>query len=199
MTGRPQGPLSDDGAIGPAMNALPNDRWREFVIALCEQPVVNYAQAAAKADPEGWGRTAATSKNAGYRLAHDDRVQAAVAEEGKRRMGAAVAVSVAHLIQIAESNVYEPKDRMKAIAMILNRAGLPETKEVKVSTTRVLNEAEKIDSIIRFAEKLGVDPRTLLGDAGIEVPKRLNPPSPTVGLEPITDATFEEAEDWNTL
>jgi hypothetical protein len=178
------------------MSSLPNDRWRAFVVALCEQPVQNYAKAAATADPEVWGKTPASAKNAGHRLAHDERIQAAILEEGQRRVGAAVAISIQKLVEIADA-APELKDRLKAINMILNRAGLPEVKESRVKTERVLSEGEKIESIIAIAEKLKLDPRALLGNAGISIPERLLP----APAEKVVDAEFTpvEKDDWSTL
>lgn len=156
---------TDDLAqLGPAMQALPNDRWRRFVSAMCEQTKTNYTQAAMLADPETWGKNKSSAELAGHRMAHDDRVQAAIREEGQRRLGAGVAIATATLLQFIEKDMLAPRDRMMAIKMLLNRSGLPETSEHKVTIKKELSETEQLDQIVDLARKAGLDPQTLLGN-----------------------------------
>jgi hypothetical protein len=164
MSKRPYENEMDLAQFGPAMQALPNDRWRRFVIAMCEQGKLSYQAAAMTADPEGWGQNPSAAKQAGHDIAHDERTQAAIREEGQRRLGTGVALATATLLQFIEKDMLAPRDRMMAIKMLLNRSGLPETTEHKVTHAKELSEAEKMDQIVDLAKKLGVDPQTLLGN-----------------------------------
>lgn len=151
------------------MRALPSDRHRAFVNEMCEQPVVNYAAAARAADPEGWGVSTAYAKLVGHRLAHDERIQEAIREEGSRRLGATVSIAVGVLRMYIENPALPAKDRMKAIGMVLNRAGLPEVSKHEVKTSHEKSDADKVREVIEIAHLLGLDPKTLLGKAGVSM------------------------------
>ena len=151
------------------MRALASDRQRAFVIA-CTQPTpegeVNYTQAAADA---GYGGSRATLAVTSHRLAHDERVQAAMLEEGQRRMGAGIPLAVASIIQIM-TTATKNGERLKAAGMLLNRAGMPEKSEHEIKVTRTESMGEKVERAIRLAKEMGIDPEALLGKYGITMP-----------------------------
>lgn len=163
---RPFQPDPPPGELGPAMSSLPNDTWRRFVIAMCESGTVSYTRAMQMADPDRYNDNPNAAGVAGHRLAHDARIQAAIREEGQRRMGAAVSIAVGSLVLFVQNTTLPARDRMKAAAMILNRAGLPETTEHHVKTERVLSDQEKVESILRIAQAMGIDGKALLGKYG---------------------------------
>ena len=110
----------DWGELGPAMRALPNERWRNFVryyVADTKHGAIT--RAARKA---GWGRPntkpSSLSKQA-HDLSRDERVIAAVAEESRRmlRVGHPEAVNALYKL------VRDPKhrDHARAIAMVIER------------------------------------------------------------------------------
>lgn len=176
MSNEPTVSLPDEGVLGPAMRALPTDRMRLFVVAMHELAARGENSMAEAAKAAGYG-TPTTTLNAyqvtGHRLAHDERVQLAMREEGERRLGALVPIGTGILAKMARDDDLKPNIRLKAIGMILNRAGLPEVSEHRVKTERVLSDTEKVDKIIDIANKLGLDPRKLLGEAGHSIPARL--------------------------
>lgn len=176
MPRKPLAVAETEPEYGPAMQALPYPRWRAFVVALCEQPKVNYTQAAMAADPEGWGKNPTSAAQQGMRLAHDERVQAALREEGQRRLGSLVGLATGALRLFIEDPTATKTERMAAIKMVLNRVGMPETTEHKVSVTRVQTEAEKLAEVLQLAEFMGLDPAQLLGKYGVPIPERLNAP-----------------------
>lgn len=89
------------------------------------------------------------------------RVLAAVRDLADRniRNGALMAANV--LLDIAGDRFH--KDRMKAAVEILNRAGLIVETQHKVTIEDNRSEAEIKQRITELAEKLGVDPKKLLG------------------------------------
>lgn len=192
MTDQADLTISGEGRYGPAMSALPNDRMRAFVVACCQptaEGAVNYTDAALKAGYSPGNRAAAQVQ--GSRLAHDDRIQAAMLEESQRRFSAALPLATAAIVSILTTS---PKnaDRMKAAAMIFNRAGMPERTEHSVTVTRTETQAEKIERIIKIAGKLGLDAKSMLGNIGIAIPKQLGSPQPVSSMPEIETADFVE-------
>jgi len=190
--------LPDEGEWGPAFAALPSDRQRMFVVALVDQGGRNASRAYREA-----GYTAANENVArvgAHRLSHDAAVQAAIREQSFKRMGAAGLAATSFLVDVLNSDDPNVKvgTKLKAAAMIMNRTGLHETTEHVVTTEKKLNEQEKIDRIILTAEKLGIDPKTLLGNAGynvaaLEKPKAIDI-TPSV-VNPNVDGSVAGLED----
>ena len=162
--------------LGPAMTAL-SEMQRRFVLALLEDGSANHTRAAANAGYEGGN---GGQRVAGHRLAHDPRVQAAIQEEAKSRIGAGAILASSVLQEIAENRTYSAGDRIKAALAILNRSGLHEKTEHKVVVEDTRDQAALVAEVKSFAAQLGLDPRKLLGQAG------------------IIDAEFEviEKQDW---
>src|SRR5262245_37436556 len=76
----------DWGQYGPAMKALPSNRWRAFVqFYLMERPGYGAATNAARRAGFGTVRsTKDTMHKTASRLMHDDRMLAALAEEARK-------------------------------------------------------------------------------------------------------------------
>jgi len=168
MTGSKLSTPDDEGRLGPAMRLL-TDRQRRFVYAMCRPGPggdLNHTEAAEIA---GYIGDRATLQTTGSRLYHDEKVRAGMLEVGFAKMGGAVPMAVSMLIQIATTSLKET-NRMKAAGMILNRAGLPEVSKHEVKVTRELTQEEKIEKAIRLAKALGLDPRQMLGNIGIQLP-----------------------------
>lgn len=157
--------IPPDAKLGPAMKAL-NIRQRAYVIAMIETGGLNYKRAAMMA---GYGNNNERSAEvAGYRLAHDEDVLAAIHEEADRRLRSGSIMAVQTLLEIAQNPQAENKDRLKAVEMMLNRAGMHAKTEhhVKVEHKDTTDEA-MIAKIKLLAVKQGLDPKQLLGSAGV--------------------------------
>lgn len=174
--------------LGPAMMGLPSDRHRAFVVALSEQPVVNYTAAAKTA---GFGSTDGSSAVIGHRLAHDERIQAAIAEEGIRRMKGMVPVALGALRLMLENTTLQTKDRLAVIKTVLDRGGVPAVTEHNVKTERVPTEEEKIAEVIAIANALGLDPKVLLGRAVVPAL-----PAPAIDAEYEVVNEKVDEENW---
>ena len=153
-----------EGAFGPAMVALPTDRQRAFVIALLDTGGINHTKAAQLAGYEGGTDSLRVTA---HRVFHDERVQAAIREEANRRLHAASGLAVCVLVEIASSSP-QPKDRIKAAQAILNRTGMHEKTEHKVTTTDISKtDEELVKRAKELAKQFGMDESQLLGDMGI--------------------------------
>lgn len=157
----------DAGQLGPAMKALPTDRMRAFVMALLS---LGNNDNTAAANAAGYS---AESQNGlrvtAHRLAHDERILAAVQEEARRRIRSGAIMASSHLLNIADNPSH--KDQLKAIDMLLNRAGLHATSEHKVTVEHVdANEKEALARINAKMTALGFDDdqkKKMLGSYGI--------------------------------
>src|SRR5690349_3017404 len=99
----------EKGRLGPKMKAL-NDRQQAFVVALLTQGTRNYAAAARTAGYQG--EESGALRVSAHRLAHDERILAALREETERRMQASIGMAAEVLLSIAEDPTH--KDRLKA-------------------------------------------------------------------------------------
>lgn len=155
----------DGGKLGKAMQAL-LPRQRKFVTSLLTMGQYNLTRAAAEA---GYTGAPESLRVTGYRLAHDERVLAAIHEESLRRVRSGTAVATAVVMEIMTSAM-KNSDRLKAAEMVMNRGGLPAISEHRVSVEHTTDEIGKIERITLLAQQLGIDPRTLLGDQAPALP-----------------------------
>ena len=164
-----------DYELGPAMSRL-NERQQAFVMNM----VTIGGSHTRCAIAAGYAGPPEVVKTTAYRLAHDDKVQAAIKEVGQKMLNAGSLVAVKYLLDVLESQA-EDKDKLKAAEMVLNRTGLHATTEHKVAVTHVDETSEQtVKRIEAMAQRMGLDPAKLLGNI-------------------VTDAEFEEVEPEDTL
>jgi phage terminase small subunit len=152
----------DWGQYGPAMKALPSNRWRAFVtFYLMERPGYGAATTAARRAGFGTARsTADTMHKTASRLMHDDRMLAALAEEARKiiRAGGLEAA------QAAMALVRDPehKDHARGIAMVLARTD-PEIQRTDMHVVhRVVDPDMEALEELRAARALGATRERLL-------------------------------------
>lgn len=154
-------PLPDEGRLGPAMRAL-NERQRRFVIAMLDLGCqANHTRAAVLA---GYGGTNETLRVTGHRLSHDDKVQAAILEEARKRLTTGTIAAVSLLIDTITDTTADRKDRLKASQILMDRGGLHAISEHTVKVEHTDDRAEKLAKLIALAKAQGIDPRSLLGN-----------------------------------
>jgi hypothetical protein len=110
-----------DAEDGPAMKALPTDRHRAFVRALYQVKPghganVKAAKLAGFGTPTSSAQSMATIAS---RLAHDERVLEAIAEEDSKRIRASAPRAISALSRLVENPKH--KDHARGIAMVLDR------------------------------------------------------------------------------
>lgn len=110
---------------GPAMQALANDRQRGFVCALFDAPQ-KIGRLMWAARTAGYGRESRKGLSViAARLAGNEKIQAAIAEESRRRLRSLAPAAVVGLDKLINDPSH--KDHARALAMILDRADPVET------------------------------------------------------------------------
>jgi hypothetical protein len=159
-------PLAEvDGVTwGPAMKALPSDRHRAFVLALY-QVKPGYGAHVRAAKMSGFGTTTSSAKSwsvIACRLAHDEKILAALAEEDQKRIRASAPRAVRALANMVEDP--DHRDHCRAVVATLDRVYPVETTHhVKVDHRHeVVVPTEKVLARIReLAAAAGLNPQTL--------------------------------------
>lgn len=141
-----------------------------------------------------------------HRLMHDERVQAALVEEGRKHIKASAVLAMNYLTELVTNVEADHKDRSKAAIAILDRGGLHALTEHHVNITHHETRESKIQRVIELAKLLGKDPRELLGDLVDAIPSDMKaidgeavrvedtPPVPSTAAH-TTALTTEEAPD----
>src|SRR6266571_5005785 len=111
--------MSEDPEYGPAMQAL-SERQRAFVMAIIEYPGITQADAARRA---GYSDVKEGAKVRGHYCAHNPAVQAAMREEAGKRLNSSSLMAANVLLELLQDDAVEPKDRIKAAGMLLDRSG----------------------------------------------------------------------------
>lgn len=145
-----------DAKDGPAMLALPSDRHRAFVRALYQvRPGhgarVKAAKLAGFGTPTSSAQTMATIAS---RLAHDERVLAALAEEDQKYIRSSAPRAIGALGRLIEDPRH--KDHARGIAMVLDRTMPLETvhnvkveHDVSPSVAEAARIVERIEDLCR--------------------------------------------------
>lgn len=182
--------------LGPAMTAL-TPLQRAWVRALVDTGG-NATKAAGEA---GYGADAATPAQkqnacavAGYANARNPKVQDAIREEAGHRLYSGALIGASVLIEIASDPQH--KDRLKAATKLLDHNGYQIIAQQEIKVTHTPDNRETVAKIVEFAQKMGLDPKQLLGQYGVTIDadfkvvdtgvKQLAAPAPTAaGLEDI--------------
>lgn len=164
--------------LGPKMSAL-LPRQQAFVIAMLENGG-NRVRAALEAG-YGESRTGeqsySSAATAGWRLAHDDDIIAAMQEQTDRMLQSGSIKAAATLISLLDSN--DVKVKSKVAQDILDRSGHGAITKQEISVTHEdKTTAELLAFIKTAAAEQGLDARKLIGQAGLD--------------PAILDAEFEE-------
>lgn len=153
------------GKPGSAMQKL-NERQQAFVLAAMANGGRNYAQAAREA---GFSDEGGSAKATAYRLSHDPKIQAALMEEANRRLNTGSVLAVSVLLELVNGDSLDPKDRLKAIELVLNRTGMHAKSEHKVEVKHTDETSkEMVERIKLLSAQMGIDSQKLLGNCVVE-------------------------------
>jgi hypothetical protein len=168
MTAKPRLRLKRDAlrvpidlkSLGPAMRALPSDRWRAAAVArFMVQPGRGGGNTAA-CRIAGFGSTTPGSmKVVAYNVFHDPRMIAALHELGEQflRGGVPDAIAVVHEIMGDKRH----KDRLKAAQVIINYAHPVQT--AHHVTVEHVDDRRMVDFALKLAAEMGVEAGKLVG------------------------------------
>jgi hypothetical protein len=169
----------DWGQLGPAMRALPNDRWRSFVEFYVLGTFRNihkdsYGAQARAARAAGYGgprTTPGALAQIAWNLMRDDRMIAAIAEESRKllRAGAPEAVKA------VQNGIRNPnhKDHAKFVAMALDRCDPIESRQIVEVTHRNIDPDQEALEELRAARQLDAPREKLLELYGVNGLDRL--------------------------
>jgi hypothetical protein len=161
----------DWGQLGPAMRALPSNKWRAFVeFYLLEEP--GYGAQASAARLAGFGKPKTTPLNMARiasRLMRDDRMIAAIGEESKKIVRGGAPEAAKALLALVRDPAH--KDHARAIGMVLARTD-PETTVQNLNIThKILDPDQEAIEKLRALRSLGTPRAKLLelfGPNGLE-------------------------------
>jgi hypothetical protein len=161
----------DWGQLGPAMRALPSNKWRAFVeFYLLEEP--GYGAQASAARLAGFGKPKTTPLNMARiasRLMRDDRMIAAIGEESKKIVRGGAPEAAKALLALVRDPAH--KDHARAIGMVLARTD-PETTLQNINVThKILDPDQEAIEELRALRELGTPREKLLelfGANGLE-------------------------------
>jgi hypothetical protein len=150
-----------DAQDGPKMKALPSDRHRSFVRALYQIKPGHGANVKA-AKMAGFGTVESSPQSMATiasRLAHDERVLEAIAEEDQKRIRASAPRAISALTRLIEDP--DHKDHARGIGMVLDRVHPVETQHtVKVqhdASPQLVATAAVLKRIADLATRAGLD------------------------------------------
>ncbi|MCA1474768.1 hypothetical protein [Bradyrhizobium sp. NBAIM08] len=155
----------DWGQLGPAMRALPNDQWRAF----CHELITGkpghgrYARAARAA---GFGKDSTTTNVAkiAWKIAHDDRMIAAIAEESRKYLRGSHPEAVAALLAMIRDSKH--RDHGRAVLSLLDRVDPVVSKQTVDITHRIVDpDAEALEEL-RALRQLGVSREKMIETFG---------------------------------
>lgn len=142
------------------MLALPNDRWRAFVVALLDVDATRgrYTEAARRA---GFDQNPAALQVTAFRMAHDTRVQEAVQEEARKRLNSNLPLA----LKAAEDILLDTnhKDRALMVKTVFDRTGLHGITETKHTHEFIGDDAALLQRAVILAERLGIPIAQLIG------------------------------------
>lgn len=157
---------------------------RRFVVALVELGGKNQTEAAALAGYTGNDKARAVTAS---RLCSDPRVQEALMEQAKALMKSSALSATATAIQIMEDPMAGAKDRLAAVKLVLSFAGMEQAAQT-VNHNISVTTGEQIEQVKRLADELGLDPKKLLGKAGVTIDAEYTE----------VDTPTQPTEDWET-
>ena len=161
--------ITIEGDYGPAMQALSNDRWRDFVRIYCGQGKRNATHAYMLAYGYTDDKHKAGAQTNASRMLHDDRIQAAILECCQKALRTLTPLALEVFEEVASNRSAAQSDRLKAATAIADRAGLHARTEHHTTVSHIGQDPDQLKRISALAQLLNVDPSMLLGNR-IEAP-----------------------------
>lgn len=168
----------------PEMEALPNDRWREFVMALFD---TRFHQKKAAAIAGFGGESENALRVTAHRMLHDARVQLAINAVSKVYMNSLKPIALAMLKELTDPDKtpqMTPGERLQVVKLITDRTGLQSVQEHK-HVVETIESKDTLASIEMLARNLGLDPEKFTGNKLARVLK--DNEGPIIDLEPEPD------------
>ena len=163
--GPARGKREDWGQLGPALRALPNDAWRIFCLELVTgSPGHGRYARAARAARLGEGSTPANVAKLAWKIAHDDRMIAAVAEESRKYLRGSHPEAVAALLNMIRDDKH--RDHGRAVLSLLDRVDPIVSKQNIEVTHKIINPDQEALEELRALRQLGVSREKMIETFG---------------------------------
>jgi phage terminase small subunit len=180
--------LSSEDFLGSEKMASLTDLQRRFVLAKLEDPSITNAAAALKAGAEA--KTKGGLGSSAYNLAHNPDVMEALKEQAANMLHADALLGAAVMKEIALDRTH--KDRMKAAQFLLSLAGLQVVAKSEVVHAYDGDSLDKIKEIVALSKKLGLDPKSFLGEDYTDA--EFTPVEPAALPSPSPGSVYNEDE-----
>jgi hypothetical protein len=157
------------GELGPAMRALPNERWRAFVQHYVTGKPGKGAPVRALRAAGFKSATPLNQAREAYKLLHDDRIIAAIAEQSKKHFRAAIPEAVQAARDIIADVAH--KDRARVAMALIERVDPAVTRHEIGVTHRVVDADQEALEELKAARQLGATREKLLelfGENGLD-------------------------------
>jgi hypothetical protein len=154
------------GEYGPAMRALPNNKWRAFVdfyLVLPPSRTGRFSNQAEAARRAGFGTPRSKPidmASTAWQLMRDERMQAAIAEEAHKLLRSCAPEAAKALIELVRNP--EHKDHAKGIGMMLARTDPEITRHDMNITHRVIDPEQEELEELRALRELGTSREKML-------------------------------------
>jgi uncharacterized protein (DUF2164 family) len=147
--------------FGPAMLALPSDRWRAAAVARFMVPVRGrWSGNAAACRAAGFASTKPEAlKVTAHRLFHDERMLAALRELGEYYLRTGVSDALSVIDEIMRDTKH--KDRLKAAQVVINYSHPIQT--THHVTVEHVDDRRMLEFALKLAEEMGVEAGKLIG------------------------------------
>jgi phage terminase small subunit len=183
----------DWGTLSPAMRALPNDRWRDFVWAYLSEPPT-YGAASRAARRAGYGKRSKKSHNLNvlaHRMMHDPRMIAAIAEQSKLVVRAGAPEAVNALYNMIRDPSHKGHER--AVAMVLDRTDPVVSHQITQVTHQIIDSDVEALEELRALRQLGVSRDMLVATFGFNGLARIEKQEvEAAGKAKVIDGDFKE-------
>ena len=163
--------IRSEAELGPAMSALANDRQRAFVEHAVEG-TLSWAEAYRQAG-YGKGSTAQTIARDASRLAHDERIQAALIEVGKTRLRSDLPAAIKAVGEIIRDK-HHPQ-RLKAAEAVISRADPAVSRIDQNTKVEIIDHRQDALMQLKALKTLGVEREkleALFGYSGLPILER---------------------------
>lgn len=178
----------------PEMQALPSERWREFVMNLFDRGFHNSSAAAAAAGVPSESRNAL--RVTAHRMLHDGRTQLAIDAVSKVYLNALKPLALRALREALDKNMTPQAtvgERLKGAEMVMSRTGLNQVQEHKHTVEAKMDDPGQLARIKTFADAMGLgnEIEKLIGARLAKVVK----PEPVK----VVDVEYEDEPDLEDL
>jgi hypothetical protein len=142
------------GELGPAMQALPNDRWRDFVRHyVTGKPGHGASVRAYRLAGFGKKSKPATQGKEAHHMIHDERVIAAIAEMSRQVIRAGYPEAVSAWFNLVRNPKH--RDHGRAVALFVERLDPAVSRHAVDVTHRTIDPDREALEELRAARKLG--------------------------------------------